>query len=108
MPKTTPLIENIEVTGAGINIELSDIVHIDDAVVIRATPLKAGQSTNTNGLRQVGIIIGGSQMTDITAKFREMFGEPISGEKIQVQAYSINKNSGYASVRQVALSNIIP
>lgn len=48
MPKTNPLIENIEITGAGINIELAENVHIDDTVVIRATPLKAGQSTNTN------------------------------------------------------------
>ncbi|MDR1756263.1 MAG: hypothetical protein LBR65_04785 [Culturomica sp.] len=107
LPQSTPFIELFEVTSTEMTVELSENVHAGDTLVVRAAPLKSGLSNNTNGLRQIATIAGGQNMAEIKEKYRAVFGEPVAGERIQLQVYAINKLSGYASGRREAMSNVI-
>lgn len=106
LPQKTPTIDKIEYKEEKLTVKLSEIISAEDSVVIRVTPLKPGQSTNVNGLRQVGVILGGTDNIDVTEKFIEIFGNIVEGEKLQAQAYAINTQSGFASVRQITLTTI--
>ncbi len=108
LPKPTPYIERVSLTKSDIIVELSENVPADHTVIIRATPLNAGKSTDPNRLCQVGAIPGGGQTADITEKFRARFGELTSRKKVQVQVYAVHNKSGYASTRREALSDILP
>ncbi len=78
----------------------------NDVLVVRITPLSVGQSTNINGLRQVGTVAGGASEAVITESYTAQFGTPAVGDKVQVQIYAINTLSGYASARQTTVTNI--
>ncbi len=108
LPQPTPHIRQVRLTPNTLTVELTKNVPAHHTVIIRATPLTAGQSTDINRLHQVGTIPAGSQTADITQKFRARFGPLESRKKIQVQLYAIHNKSGYASPRREALSNILP
>ena len=75
-------------------------------LVVRITQLSVGQSTNINGLRQVGTVASGTSEAIITEKYTAQFGTPATGDKVQIQIYAINTLSGYASARQTTVTNI--
>ncbi len=107
-PQPAPHIRQISLTTDTITVELAEPVPAGHTIIIRATPLNAGQTTNTKRLFQAGTIPEGSQTADITETFRARFGEPTNQKKIQIQIYAIHNQSGYASPRLEALSNTLP
>ncbi len=107
-PQPAPHIGQVILTQNSVTVELEEPVPDNHTVIIRATPLNAGQSTAPQRLFQVGTLPEGSHTADITEKFRARFGELTSRKKVQVQIYAIHNKSGYASPRREALSNILP
>ena len=114
-PLTTPVdnmtgllpdFKAVNLSGSELKIALEGNVEENDVLVVQITPLSVGQSTNINGLRQVGTIAGGASETIITEKYTAQFGTPAVGDKVQVQIYAINTLSGYASTRQTTVTNI--
>lgn len=106
LPGILPELGTITTSADALTLALTDKVDKDDIVVIRITPLSPGQSTNTNALRQVGQIAGEAKEANILEKYTAIFGVPEEGQKVQAQIYSINKNSGFASPRKLAVTNI--
>lgn len=114
-PLTTPVdnmtgllpdFKSVNLSGSELKIALEGNVDENDVLVVRITPLSVGQSTNINGLRQVGTVAGGVSEAVITEKYTAQFGTPAAGDKVQVQIYAINTLSGYASTRQTTVTNI--
>ena len=114
-PLTTPVdnmtgllpdFKAVNLSGSELKIALEGNVEENDVLVVQITPLSVGQSTNINGLRQVGTVAGGASETIITEKYTAQFGTPAVGDKVQVQIYAINTLSGYASTRQTTVTNI--
>ena len=108
-PLTTPVdnmtgllpdFKTVNLSDSELKVTLEGNVEENDVLVVRITPLSVGQSTNINGLRQVGT------ETIITEKYTAQFGTPAVGDKVQVQIYAINTLSGYASARQTTVTNI--
>lgn len=114
-PLTTPVdnpagllpdFKAVNLSDSELKITLEGNVGENDVLVIRITPLSVGQSTNINGLRQVGTVTGGASEAIITEKYTAQFGTPVSGDKVQVQIYAINTLSGYASARHTTVTTI--
>lgn len=101
-----PVFDSIVLSENALSVNLSANVGASDIAVIRITPLTTGQSTNVNGLRQTGQIAGGEKTANILQKYTEIFNAPKAGDKVQIQIYSIHKSSGFASVRQLYVTNI--
>ncbi|HJG19169.1 hypothetical protein [Odoribacter splanchnicus] len=106
LPGIVPELSAVTIDADALNVTLSDNVDKDDILVIRLTTLSPGQSTNTNALRQVGQVPGNAKEADIIEKYTAIFGLPEDGQKIQVQIYAINKNSGFASSRKLSVTNL--
>ena len=101
-----PDFKTVNLSDSELKITLEGNVEENDVLVVRITPLSVGQSTNINGLRQVGTVAGGASEAVITEKYTAQFGTPAVGDKVQVQIYAINTLSGYASARQTTVTNI--
>ena len=101
-----PALKAVNLSESELKITLEGNVEENDVLVVRITPLSVGQSTNINGLRQVGTVTGGASEAVITEKYIAQFGTPSAGDKVQVQIYAINTLSGYASARQTTVTNI--
>lgn len=101
-----PDLKAVSLSDSELKITLKGKTDENDVLVIRLTPLSVGQSTNINGLRQVGTIAGGASEAVITEKYTAQFGTPAAGDKVQVQIYAINTLSGHASARQTTVTNI--
>ena len=101
-----PDFKTVNLSDSELKVTLEGNVEENDVLVVRITPLSVGQSTNINGLRQVGTVAGGASETIITEKYTAQFGTPAVGDKVQVQIYAINTLSGYASARQTTVTNI--
>ena len=89
-----------------LKVTLEGKVAENDVIVVRITPLSVGQSTNINGLRQVGTVASEASEAIITEKYVAQFGTPAVDDKVQVQIYAINSLSGYSSARQTVVTYI--
>ena len=101
-----PNFKAVNLSESELKIVLEGNVEENDVLVVRITPLSVGQSTNINGLRQVGTVASGTSEAIITEKYTAQFGTPATGDKVQIQIYAINTLSGYASARQTTVTNI--
>ncbi|WP_419545227.1 hypothetical protein [Odoribacter laneus] len=101
-----PDFKTVNLTDSELKVTLEGNLEENDVLVIRITPLSVGQSTNINGLRQVGTLAGGTSEAVITEQYTAQFGTPAAGDKVQIQIYAINTLSGYASARQTNVTNI--
>lgn len=101
-----PNFKAVNLSESELKIVLEGNVEENDVLVVRITPLSVGQSTNINGLRQVGTVASGTSEAIITEKHTAQFGTPATGDKVQIQIYAINTLSGYASARQTTVTNI--
>lgn len=106
LTSSLPGFSSLTLADSALKISFDGNVSENDVLLVRITPLSVGQSTNINGLRQVGTVAGGAAEATITEKYTAQFGVPVVGEKVQVQIYAINTISGYASARQIFVSNI--
>lgn len=106
VPGLLPAFKSVDLLNLQLKVTFDGSVEVNDILVIRITPLSAGQSTNINGLRQVGTVAGGASEAVITEKYTAQFGTPSQGDKIQVQVYALNTWSGHASNRQIFVTSI--
>lgn len=106
VPGLLPAFKSVDLLNSELKVTFDGNVEANDILVIRITPLSVGQSTNINGLRQVGTVAGGASEAVITEKYTAQFGTPSQGDKIQIQVYAINTRSGHASNRQIFVTSI--
>lgn len=81
-----PDFKTVNLSDSELKITLEGNVEENDVLVVRITPLSVGQSTNINGLRQVGTVAGGASEAVITEKYTAQFGTPPSVTKYRYKS----------------------